>query len=155
MSNLHAALRYCLATSVVILAVGCSSGNSPLIESITIERSGDGPRSPIYKVTLRQDGSVTYIGSSNVARIGNYQAKVGAEEFRRLAELVDRTDFFNLEDDYPLVPDASSIEITIKGIGQPKTIHDGWGSRTPVELWGLEMAIDGVVAGLDGWTKSE
>ncbi len=169
MGNLQASLRYWLATSGVALAVGCSSGDSPAhqaaktpvkvsatsIESISIERFGHGPQTPWYKVTLRRDGSVTYVGSFNVARIGNYQAKISTEDFRRLAELVERSGFFSLEDSYPFAVDAPEIKITIEAGGRTKTIHDGWGSRTPVELWGLEMAIDGVVAGLDGWTKSE
>jgi len=93
--------------------------------------------------------------SYNVARIGNYQAKVEAEEFRRLAELVERSGFFSLEDSYPSGIDAPEVDISITAGGQTKTIRDGWGSPTPVELWGLEMAIDGVVASLNDWTKSE
>jgi Domain of unknown function (DUF6438) len=161
MKYLHASHRIWLATLVVALAVVCLGTVSTLkedtpataVESITLKRFGHAPQAPTYEVTLHRDGSVTYVGSYNVARLGKHQTKDHAEEFRRLAELVERSRFFSLSDNYPAAPDAPAIRISVKAGGKTKTVEDGWGSRAPVELWGLEMAIDGVVASINGWQK--
>ncbi len=38
--------------------------------------------------------------------------------------------------------------------GKRKTIEDGWGSAAPVELWAIEMAIDGLIAQVTDWKKT-
>jgi hypothetical protein len=88
---------------------------------------------------------VTYIGEFNVARIGTFTATVDPHEFRRICELVDHAQFSELPDTYASTWDGPVVNVSVSRGGQLKTIHDGSGSSVPIDLWALEMAIDGLV----------
>ena len=158
-----ASRRGWIVGSLAMLAAGCgdspargpapASAKAPPIESITLERYGHDPDDPRYEVTIRRDGGVTYVGTRNVPRIGTFRAEVGVEGFRRFGDLVARIDFFGFRDDYPLVPDADYARTTVTAGGRTKAVADGWGSPSPVDLWGLQMAIDGFVAGQRDWRE--
>lgn len=136
--------------------LACGGGPGPAaeaVESVSLERSGHDPDDQFYKITIRRDGRVTYVGERNVPRIGTFRAEVGVEGFRRFGDLVARIDFFGFRDDYPLVPDADYARTTVTAGGRTKAVTDGWGSPSPVDLWGLQMAIDGFVAGQRDWRE--
>ncbi len=122
------------------------------IDEITLERSWHAPTAPCYKVVLRKDGTAIYTGEFNVARIGTFKAKIEPERFRRLEEMVNRFRFFEMkDDDIIFTVDVPYVNTSVLRAGKRKTINDCWGSNAPVELWAIEMAIDGVLAEVTNW----
>jgi ribosomal protein S16 len=125
------------------------------IDEITLERFGHAPNAPFYKIVLSKDGTAIDTGEFNVARIGTFQTKIEPEGFRRLEEMFDRFHYFEMKDGYPFGVDAPEVRTSASRAGQRKTIDDGWGSTAPVELWAIEMAIDGLIAHVTDWTQTK
>lgn len=49
---------------------------------------------PIYRISLRRDGTAIYIGSKTyMKRVGRYHGKVGQKDFLRLANLFQQNEF--------------------------------------------------------------
>jgi len=72
-----------------LFVCGCSK-NYPITE-ISLERKGCFGPCRVYKVTLRGDGSATYICKENVERIGtftNHQFWPVTYQFKRLADAI-------------------------------------------------------------------
>lgn len=121
------------------------------ISEITLERVRCYGGCPVYKVILRRDGSASYIGRENVPRIGKYKSQtypyqpLGAE-FIRLAKLVASQGYLKMNDHYTiLVKDAETVITSIVHNGERKTIVN-YGNEAPIELYGIERAIDGIAA---------
>ena len=120
------------------------------ITEITLERTACFGTCPMYKVTLRRDGTATYAGRRFVERQGTYTGKVYG--FDRLAQLMDSRGFFNLKDNYSMrATDLPSAITSAVQAGKRKTIVN-YGDAGPVELWGIEKAIDGMMASVK-WEK--
>jgi hypothetical protein len=102
-------------------------------------------------VILRRDGSATYIGKENVPRIGEYKSQVSpyqplGAEFIRLAKLIASQGYLKMNDRYTvLITDADTVITSIVHNGKRKTIVN-YGNQAPIELYGIERAIDGVSA---------
>ena len=118
----------------------------PGLTEITFQRTACRGPCPAYKVTLRPDGTVTYVGEANVERLGRHDGRVGRSAFRRLAMLMTSAKFFDLNDTYGrrLNDAPATITAATRG-GQTRTVTNYTGDDEPIELWGLEMAIDGVL----------
>ncbi len=121
------------------------------ISEITLERERCYGSCPVYKVILRRDGSATYIGKENAPRIGEYKSQVvpyqplGAE-FIRLAKLIASQGFVKMNDRYTEpVADAETVITSVVHNGKRKTIVN-YGGQAPIELYGIERAIDGVAS---------
>lgn len=121
------------------------------ISEITLERERCYGGCPVYKVILRRDGSATYIGKENVSLIGQYKSQVfpyqplGAE-FIRLAKLIASQGFLKMNDQYAvLITDSDTVITSVVHNGKRKTIVN-YASQAPIELYGIERAIDGVAA---------
>ena len=121
------------------------------ISEITLERERCYGACPVYKVILRRDGTATYIGKENVPRIGEYKSQVipyqplGAE-FIRLAKLIASQGFLKMNDQYTAsITDAETVITSIVHNGKRKTIVN-YANQAPIELYGIERAIDGVAA---------
>jgi Domain of unknown function (DUF6438) len=122
------------------------------VESITeiyLARSGDcGGPCPIYSVTLRKDGTASYVGYENVIRPGRHHGKIDSYYFFRLAWLLDSQGFFQMKNEYPedgtVIADASEANVGATRDGRKKDVWEYTGEG-PIELWGIEMAIDAVV----------
>lgn len=121
------------------------------ISEITLERERCYGGCPVYKVILRRDGPATYIGRENVLRIGKHKSQIypyqplGAE-FMRLAKLIASQGYLKMNDHYTiLVTDAETVITSIVHNGERKTIVN-YANEGPVELYGIERAIDGVAA---------
>lgn len=121
------------------------------ISEITLERERCYGGCPVYKVILRRDGSATYIGKENVPRIGEYKSQVSpyqplGAEFIQLAQLIASQGFLKMNDRYTLlIKDADTVITSIVHNGKRKTIVN-YGNQAPIELYGIERAIDGVAA---------
>ena len=122
------------------------------ISEITLERTACFGSCPMYKVTLRRDGTATYVGREYVERKGTYKGQVYG--FQRLAQLIESRGYFNFKDNYtrPITDLPSTITSVVRA-GSRKTIKN-YGDSGPVELWGIEAAIDGIVANTK-WEKVE
>jgi hypothetical protein len=134
-------------------ATNSDAGPVAKIDEITLKRFGHAPTAPYYEVRLSKDGTVTYTGEFNVARIGTFKAKIEPEDFRRLEEMLHRFHYFEMKDEYRAGVDAPALRTSAVRAGKRKTIADGWGSKAPVELWAIEMAIDGLIAQITDWKQ--
>jgi len=132
-----------LTAALVSIAQTPSAQNKDQITEITLERTTCFGTCPSYKVTLRRDGEITYEGRRFVEMMGTYQGH--AYGFERLAQLIMAQGYFNLKDDYsrPITDMPSTITSVVMN-GKRKTITN-YADTGPVELWGIEMAIDGIL----------
>ena len=150
------------ATSILIIPLVVtaqkrkeSSSNEPRaggeqISEMTLERTPCFGTCPAYRVTLRRDGTATYVGLEYVERKGTYSGKFYG--FERLAQLIEARGFFDLKDNYAI--NATDLPSTITSVvraGRRKTVNN-YGGAGPLELWGIEEAIDGVVSNTK-WQK--
>lgn len=141
--------RLLMAAVLVFISVLAASAqraaarDKEQITEVTLERTACFGSCPIYKVTLRSDGTVIYEGKRFVSMMGTYKGQ--AYGFDRLAEFVLAQDYFNLKDDYsrPVTDMPSAITSVVRG-GKRKTIRD-YGDAAPIGLWGIEMSIDGIL----------
>lgn len=125
-------------------------GGGEQITEITLERTACFGTCPIYKITLRRDGTATYVGRRFVDRIGTYKGNVYG--FERLAQFVEAQGFFKMNNEYTVaVTDLPSAITSAVRQGQRKTVTD-YGDKEPLELWAIEHAIDGIVANTK-WEK--
>ncbi|MGE0883129.1 MAG: DUF6438 domain-containing protein [Blastocatellales bacterium] len=126
------------------------------ITEITLERSICHGECPAYKVTFRSNGSATYTGGAYSQFIGVYEADSESCpecHFGQLREWLKIQKFFDLQDAYhENLIDDSRIKVTIIYNDKKKTVVSN-DSRDPIELWGVAMAIDGVVSKIK-WKKS-
>ena len=143
-------IKQLLGVSILILifALGGAaqtpqSKEKDQITEITLERTVCFGYCPIYKVTLRRDGTISYQGREHVQLKGTYEGK--AYGFDRLAQLILSSGYFNLKDKYSNnMTDLPSAITSVVRAGKRKTITN-YGDSGPVELWGVEMAIDGIL----------
>ncbi len=120
------------------------------ITEITLERTACFGSCPMYKVTLRRDGTATYVGRRFVERLGTYKGQIHG--FERLAQLAEARGYFNLNNRYTVrATDLPSTVTSVVRNGRRKTVTN-YGDSGPVELWGIETAIDGLVANTK-WEK--
>lgn len=116
------------------------------VTEIGLERTACFGECPVYSVVLKPDGSVRYVGTEHVARIGTHVGEINPEDFHRLSEFLIESDYASLETEFPLaVTDLPSAYTTAVINGKRKVIHH-YGGYGPVKLWMLEQAIDSVVA---------
>jgi len=75
--------------------------------------------------------------------MGTYKGE--AYGFDRLAQLILAQKYFDMKDDYfrPITDMPSAITSVVRG-GTRKTITD-YAETGPIELWGIEMTIDGIL----------
>jgi Domain of unknown function (DUF6438) len=122
------------------------------IVEISFETGGNSCGGPCadYKVTIRNDGKVTYQGRSNVRQTGIKNISVPRANFDLLARKINEIGFFNLRDRYDGVEvDGAAMSITdlptrivtvLGKAGAKKTIVDYWG--TSKCLYELEQSIN-------------
>ena len=142
-------MKRLLTASIVILTVALavsaqtSSKDTDQITEVTLERTACFGTCPVYKVTLRSDGTILYEGREFVEMKGTYKGQVYG--FDRLARLIISQGYFNLKDKYSInATDLPSAVTSVVRDGKRKTIVD-YGGTGPIELWGIEMAIDGML----------
>lgn len=128
------------------------------IDSITLERTSCYGTCPIYKVTLKRDGTVIYDGTQFVKVTGHQSRKIPSEQFQRLGREIQRIGFFSFKDKYSFKenPDGS-IEVitdqpttitTVRAGKLRKRVENYYGG--PTSLAELEKLID-KIAGSSAW----
>ena len=96
-----------------------------------MERLGCFGRCPIYKVTARADGSVTYVGQQWVKAVGERTKHLSRARVNRLRKAIADLEFFALRDQYEsrkdgcqlVSTDMPGVQITLKAGGETKSVH--------------------------------
>ena len=88
---------------------------------------------PTYKVAVSSTGDVVYTGIANVAVRGTVRYKISAEEAYQLGAMMVRDGFFNLADEYIIIPDAQRFETSLVWKGKIKSVVD-YGVNVPPNL---------------------
>ena len=121
------------------------------VNEITLERTPCFGRCPVYKATLKSDGTLLYEGIRFVPRIGKYKAHI--YQFEKIAGLVHRFGLFKLKDSYSArVTDQATAITTVKTASGKKSIRD-YGEVGPDELWAFDRVVDSMVAEARDWEK--
>lgn len=148
-------MRLLLQILTLLMLTSCSlfKGQKEQIESISLSRSGCYGKCPVYQVTLNRDGSILYKGDMFVEHIGTYN--VEAEfDFQHFENLVNTSDFFNLEDSYiENVADIPVCGVTVRTTSKVKSILDN--GIGPQELRYFQKEIDKVLSNSENaiWKK--
>src|SRR5215510_16410941 len=99
------------ATPLLALLVCLSCSRKPSladqISEIILEREGSFGMNPSYKVVLRSDETVLYIGRAYVDKKGEHSGKLGKFYFNKLAKLIESEGYFKMLERYP---ENASIE---------------------------------------------
>lgn len=120
------------------------------ISEVSVEHTGCYGTCPVYKVTLRRDGSATFIGSRYVEKIGTYKAQFGG--FDHLTKALEQRDYWRFKSRYAYpITDQSTTITTVVQSGRRKTVED-YADAGPQKLWEIETLIDGAVAEVH-WKK--
>jgi hypothetical protein len=130
-----------------VALVGCAaaaqvpSSVEPI--EISIERTPCFGMCPDYKVTLRQDGTVTYNGRQYVRVTGEHTWQVDPAAVRALAAEMDQAGYFDLQDEYVARMTDNPTTFTSLTIGaRTKKVRDYVAG--PPKLKDIEKRIDEV-----------
>ena len=120
---------------------------------ITLERTACFGFCPVYTVTLRDDGTVTYVGKEHVKVTGQQTWKVDPAAVRALAQEMQKEGFFELQDEYrAMITDNPTVYTTLTAGGRTKKVLDYVAG--PQKLKDFEAKID-QVAGTQKYVKGE
>lgn len=126
--------------------------NVPLSQvSIGLERSACYGSCPSYKVTLRGDGTVTYVGNAFVDVKGEHHYQIPVAEVARLVDSLAAKDIWSAKDEYQ-APITDNPTYTLKlTLGKhSRTIVDYVG-----EMVGMPPAISAFEREIDAAARSE
>jgi hypothetical protein len=125
------------------------------VSEIVLERGPCFGTCPIYQVTLRSDGSATFIGWNHVSRVGVYSGAITPAEFRRVADRFESARFWALDDSYlHPVTDLPVVRMTLlRSDSSRKAVRDHGAVGVaavegPAVLLELQSAIDRVADGI-------
>ena len=119
--------------TVLLVTVGIvsASARQPSAEArnaiteVSVEHTPCYGPCPVYKLTLRHDGTAIFVGFSNVSKIGTYTATVGG--FNQLAQALRRHNFQRFQPDYTSgITDLSYTITTVVQGGHRKTVKVIW-----------------------------
>lgn len=79
---------------------GTAQAAPPDAIQITLQRTACFGTCPAYSVTLRDDGTVTYLGREYTRVSGTHSWKIDPAAVRALAREMEQAGFFELEDEY-------------------------------------------------------
>jgi len=143
--------------------VGQTGKSSTNEDQITLERTACFGTCPVYKLTIKSDGSVMFQGERFTKTTGPATGKISASDFRALVNEFNQVDYFSLADAYlpgtkecpNRITDMPSATTSIRLNGRTKAVahYYGCGSEGAVgKLTALEKRIDEVV-GTQKWIK--
>jgi acetamidase/formamidase len=130
---------------------------------ITMERTVCFGSCPSYKVTIAQDGLVTFEGRQFVKTKGTTTARINPEDFKKLVNEFEKIKYFSLDDRYepgsPGCPNAAtdspSARTSIRMNGRSKSVSHYYGCRDSEVLRALttlERKVD-EIAGTEKWIR--
>lgn len=123
------------------------------MKEISLERTPCFGACPIYKVTIKSDGTLLYHGQRFVDRIGDYRARVSAKAVKRLGASLTRLGYWKFNRSYDQqVTDLPSQIVTVRTSKYVKTVSE-YGRIGPDNLKKLQDLIDGLMKSAKGWKK--
>lgn len=114
---------------------------------ITLTRSMCFGFCPAYRVTITEDGQVTYVGQRFVNVVGERHATIPRADVERLLGRFEDVRFDQLRDEYRAeVTDLPTYTITLERNGRSKTVLDygGLSAGMPRAVRDLQDEIDRV-----------
>ena len=131
-------------------AHAASTSKVSSISEVSIQHTPCYGPCPVYTLTLKSDGTATFVGVAHVTKIGTYTAQFGG--FDRLGQAITARRFQELNTRYTsLATDLSHTITTVVLDGKRKAV-DNYGDTGPQALWEIQAMIDGVSAELT-WKK--
>ena len=106
---------------------------------------------PVYHVTLRSDGSITYEGAVYVKHLGIWKAKFDLVRFDDLARTADNVRFSTLKTNPSHAYDVQETTVTVEYHTARHSVHKN--GDGPKGLHRLEMQIDSVIKSAYGWKR--
>lgn len=122
---------------------------------ITLERNACYGNCPWYSVEVHGDGSVFYVGKSNVALRGHHRGWVPQDNVLELVRAFERTDYYSLPDQFSPCPRDPPTQVTsIEIDGRRKQLFScvAGETDTPASVSELELTIDRL-SGSARWTR--
>lgn len=98
---------------------------------------------PVYTVEVCGDGTVAYLGVSDVSRAGVHRYEIPRENVTAILDAASRADFFALEERYEAAATdlpATVTTVTIDGHTH-RVVNEAWQDDAPEELSELESEI--------------
>ncbi len=142
--TIAAGLTVALLGPSIAQAQTAPAASTAEIAEISVEHTPCFGTCPVYKITLRRDGTATFVGSRFVDKIGTYTGNV--YQFDHLARAVDQHGFGAMKPRYTsLSTDLAHVITTVVRGGKRQTV-DNYGSTGPQALWEIETLIDGDIA---------
>jgi len=122
---------------------------------ITLERTACQGTCPIYKLTIKGNGDVTYDGQDFVQVKRNQSASLSQAQIQDLVSAFERAKFFTLRDyTHEDTTDSPSAITSITLNGKTKTVNHYYGDNSaPQGLFDLESKIDEITNSIQ-WTGS-
>ncbi len=139
-----------------------SPADKPTDFDVELSRSGCYGRCPSYRVSLRGDGAVRFVGERYTAVTGEHQAQISAAEAAAFLARLRSEPFASLKGRYtpddprcgPVATDMASVSIAITDNGATRRIEHYLGcANAPASLYALATAID-EVTGSARWVNA-
>jgi hypothetical protein len=129
--------------SVAVIGAAASRTGTQEPIAITIERTICYGFCPAYKLSIKEDGTVTYSGEQHVKTTGVHTWKIDPAAVRALAKEMQDAGFFEMKDEYrAMVTDNPTTYTSLTIGGRTKKIQDYVAG--PPRLKQLENKIDEV-----------
>lgn len=149
---------------IICLTVGCTTNTSNTASTassntntaadvvITLERTACRGFCPVYAVAVYDDGSVEYVGESNVETTGTQTSTITPSEVDQLVAAFEAADYMNLKDLYTErdITDVPSVVTSYTVDGTTKTVEHALGDDAPDALVAAEELVDELV-NTDQW----
>jgi hypothetical protein len=119
--------------------------------SITLERTACYGPCQVYRVTFHRGGRVDLNATNWQGKKGDFVGYASILDYGKLCHLLTQSRFDMLASQYGFVTtDSPTYIVTAVGPDNTKRVSEN-GSFGPVELWGIQQAIDGVAQSIR-WT---
>ncbi len=85
-------------------------------ELLSLERMPCRGTCPWDRVIFHEDGTVIYVGSKNVKRIGNFKSHISPAGIQRFIKKAENIGYFNMAAEYPTDPSTVIVDLPITRI---------------------------------------
>lgn len=141
----------------VLFASACSHLSSThKITQVSITQAGCGEECPRYSATLHADGRVDYSGEAAVPFVGEWGATMQPGDFKLLADLMAREQYFAFRDIYgeEATHYGPTTTSAVRGGVRKTTVNHGvLNPAGPLSLQWIEAAIEIVIRRAENWTQ--
>ena len=111
---------------------------------LSMERTPCLGKCPNYKITIMNNGKVTYEGFDFTEKIGFYKKQLSAKQLSKIKKQIESIGLFEMENKYNgKVTDIPAVSLFVIYKGNKKKIFDRYGG--PKDLRDFEKLIDTIV----------